>query len=253
MSTTRNRVVALRPALLSLVIASVGIACSDRDRATGPTAAPPANTAAPGATVPPPPDAAAAAAALSAASVAVADRDFVSRAVSNGMLEIEASQLALERSKSNEVRAFAQRMVDEHKKAHDQLKAAASSGGIKHLPPTMLVTHNAHLDFLRTQNGLAFDREYAAQIGVAAHTEALTVFERAAQDAASSELRTYAEKSLPMLQDHLKQAQSLAKAVGVPADRMKAAASGESASGRATSMTGMEAGKAAGGASRSSK
>jgi len=76
---------------------------------------------------------------------------------------------------------------------------------------------------LREMSGRDFDREYAVQVGVAAHQQAVTLFERAARDAINPQLKSFAEQMLPHLRDHLRQSQALAKLVGVPSERLKLA------------------------------
>jgi putative membrane protein len=226
----------LRPFIAAIAATVALVACGDRQRADAPPAAqsppsaPPENTAAPPTGLPPAGagattgDAPATdAAAASAARVVAADRDFLSMAASSGTMEVEASRLALERSKNQQVRTFAQRMVDEHSKTNESLHAVAMSVGMTDLPSAMMATHSGHLERLRALQGQAFDREYAAQVGVAGHTEALALFDRASSEGSHQHIKTFAEKTLPALRDHLQEAQSVAKAVGVPADRLKAA------------------------------
>lgn len=241
-----SRLSPLRPGVAALVLVVVVAACSDRTPGTPPppNAAPPANTAAPPVSSPAAgggtaaaegPTTTSPAANGSAASVAAADRAFLTAAASSGLMEVEASRLALERSKHERVRAFAQRMVDDHTKSNDMLRSVAASVGMNDLPATMTDAHQGHLEKLRSLQGQEFDREYAAQVGVAGHTEAVALFDRATRDGAHQDIKVYAEKSLPTLREHLQQAQDTAKAVGVPADRMKsAAAPAEGAAGSAT-------------------
>lgn len=158
-----------------------------------------------------------------AADVAAADRSFVTAAASSGMLEVEASRLALERTQHPQLRGFAQRMVDEHSKSNDELKAIAKDAGLTDLPATTMGKYNAMLEKLRALKGADFDREYAAQIGVASHTEAVALFDQATKDLSNPQLKAFATKTLPHLREHLKESQDVAKAVGVPADRLKAA------------------------------
>jgi len=158
-----------------------------------------------------------------ATNVASIDRSFVMMAASSGLLEVEASRLAMERSKSVHVRTFAQRMIGDHTKVNDELRSIAMTGGVAEVPATMMPLHSAHLEKLGPLTGEEFDREYAAQVGVAAHTEAVALFEKASQDALNAPLKSFAGRMLPTLRDHLKDSQAMAKAVGVSTERMKAA------------------------------
>jgi len=53
--------------------------------------------------------------------IASDDRNFVMKAAESGMEEVEMGQLALRQANSDEVKQFAQRMVDDHSKANSEL------------------------------------------------------------------------------------------------------------------------------------
>jgi putative membrane protein len=229
----RQRSVSLARGLAPLILVLSLGACGDRDRAAAPSnaplpsGAPPANTAAP-ATSAPPPGAAESQAASdtrpdTAALATAAAREFLVMAASNGVFEVDAGRLALERSKDSEVRAFAERLVQDHTQANEQLKVVAGRAGLADAPAGMVAMHRAQLESLRALDGRAFDREFAAQAGVAAHSEAVAIFERAAREVSIADVRAFAEAALPALREHLKAAHSLAQAVGVPAERTKTA------------------------------
>lgn len=220
--------------LLSLVAAVAAAwsitACGDRqDRPSGSTSTtvtspttttttPPSNTAAPTAES----TAATSSPSIGGGTLAAADREFFTLAASSDMLEIETGRLALDKSQNANVRTFAQKMIDEHMKANETLRQVASSNGVT--PPASISSaHAAHLQKLQGLSGAEFDGEYAAQIGVAGHQEAVALFERASREAANADVRALAEKALPGKREHLELGQTLAKTVGVNADRMKTA------------------------------
>lgn len=149
-------------------------------------------------------------------AVSAADVAFVASAASAGTLEVEASRVALEKTKSAAVRSFAQKMVDEHSKVGAELRAltvAASVGNVAAMTPT----DGAQLRKLQELQGRDFDREYVATMGVAAHEDAVNAFEKAAESASDPQLKTFAQAKLPALREHLKMAQALAKQVGASA------------------------------------
>jgi putative membrane protein len=175
------------------------------------------------------------------ASMTAADREFAKAAASSDLMEIEAGRMALERTQSDAVHNFAQQMVDDHTKTSQQLASIARDGG---LTEAMQLTpvHAAELDKLRGMNGRDFDREYVAQAAVAAHQQAVALFERAARDASNPQLKTFAEQTLLHLRDHLKQSQALAKQIGVPGERLKIAnAAGKAVMSPGSSPTDSEA------------
>jgi putative membrane protein len=227
-----------RMALTAAVVAALTlVACGDRDRGVGGnqqlTAANTTKSAtvsgAPSASAPAPNKAPSIPAPPAAPAMAAADRDFVSLAASGDTFEIETSRLALDKTQADAVKTFAQHMIDDHTKISDQLRSIARSAGITDML-SMNATHSADLERLRALSGRDFDREYAAQAGVAAHQEAVALFTQTSRTAADAQLRSYAEQTLPHLREHLQQAQTLAKQVGVPGDRLKLA----NAAGQAT-------------------
>ena len=58
-----------------------------------------------------------------------ADKAFVKKAMEGSMAEVQMGQLALEKSSDDQVKQFAQRMVDDHGKMLDQMKPAAQAIG----------------------------------------------------------------------------------------------------------------------------
>jgi putative membrane protein len=67
---------------------------------------------------------------------------------------------------------------------------------------------------LKTAEGATFDRRYAESMGVQAHEDNIELFEKAAGSAEDADVKAYAQKLLPKLQEHLKMAQELVK--GLP-------------------------------------
>jgi putative membrane protein len=146
-------------------------------------------------------------------AVSAADVEFVANAASAGTLEVEASRVALEKTKSPAVRDFAQKLIEEHSKAGAELRAlkvASSVGNVAAMSPQ----DGEQLRRLKALQGREFDREYVAQIGVAAHQDAVGAFEKAADRATDNQVKVFAQAKLPALREHLKTAQGLAKELG---------------------------------------
>ena len=152
---------------------------------------------------------AAASSAMSGASAA-SDATFVKKAVTSDMYEIQASQLAQTKATSADVKSFASRMITDHTKTSDRLKAIlASKSGLK--PPTALdATHRGLLNRLRSASGSSFDHLYVQQ-QVGAHQQAVMLFTSESQNGKDSDLKNFASETLPTLQQHLTMAQQLQK------------------------------------------
>jgi len=147
-------------------------------------------------------------AAHAAEQLSKSDMSFMSTAAQSGQLEIEASTLARKVATSPEVQSFADRMVTDHTKAAEELKALAKAKGVK-LPVGLSPADEAKIDALGKLQGEQFDKQYAEQIGVAAHKKAVTLFKNATQNAKDADVKAYAEKTLPVLEQHYKMGQEM--------------------------------------------
>lgn len=136
-----------------------------------------------------------------------ADSTFMRTAAVDGMAEVEHGKLAAEHAASNDVKQFGQRMVDDHGKANAELKSVAAQKNVT-LPTELDAKHKAMQAKLSKLKGAAFDSAYMAHM-VSAHKEAVTLFQREAKSGKDAEVKAFAEKTLPTLQEHFKMAQDL--------------------------------------------
>ncbi len=150
-------------------------------------------------------------AAANVSGVSAADQRFVKEAADGGMAEVELGRLASEKASNDDVKKFGQRMVDDHSKANDQLKQLASSKGIT-LPSQPSAKHKATLDRLSKLSGDQFDKAYMSDM-LADHKKDVAAFQRESRSGSDPDVKSFAAQTLPTLQDHLKNAQSLAPKV----------------------------------------
>lgn len=137
-----------------------------------------------------------------------ADTGFMNQAAQNGLTEVEASLLAQRKASNEAVKAFAKQMVADHTKANDELKALAARKGHE-LPTEPSLRQKAQIKLLSAMDGDRFDRNYAEQVGVAAHEETVTLFKKGARDAKDPDVKAFATKTLPKLEHHLEMARKL--------------------------------------------
>ena len=140
------------------------------------------------------------------------DRNFFHEAARAGLVEVEASKMALAKADSAQVKQFAQRMIDDHTIAAKELEALAQGKGVT-LPKEPSRMQRTRLSGLESLSGPRFDARYAEFIGVDSHRQAVQLFERASRRAQDADVRSFAAKTLPTLQDHHKMAEQLAAAV----------------------------------------
>lgn len=136
------------------------------------------------------------------------DSAFLKQAAENGHAEVEGSKLAVQKSGSADVKAFAQQMVDDHTKAGDELAALASSKGLD-VSKDPSVIQKGKLKVLGARDGASFDRHYAESVGVEAHKDTVKLFEKAAKNSDDADVKAFAAKTLPTLQHHLQAAETL--------------------------------------------
>jgi putative membrane protein len=141
-----------------------------------------------------------------------ADRKFVMEAAMGGMKEVELGRLATERGASDAVKQFGQRMVDDHSRANSELMQLATSKGVT-LPAALDAKHQAMVAKMSGFSGEAFDRAYAKEM-VKDHDKTVALFQREATRGADADLKTFAQKTLPALQEHLSMARALPNGSG---------------------------------------
>jgi putative membrane protein len=144
-----------------------------------------------------------------------ADSNFAIKAAAGGLAEVKMGQLAQEKGTNDAVKAFGQRMVDDHSKAGDKLKEVASQEGVS-LPTDVSKGDQREYDRLSKLSGKDFDQAYA-QAMVKDHVNDIAEFKKEATSGGDPGLKQFAADTLPTLQDHLKQAREMAKTVGAPA------------------------------------
>ena len=125
--------------------------------------------------------------------------------------QIDSGRLALQKSASDPVRAYAKRMVAERGEIAVALSRARSEARIGYVPTSRGVRprHTAVLDRLHTLEGVEFDKSYA-QAQLSAQTETVEQLDAYAQTGGNVDLRRFAENTLPRLQSELEHARRIA-------------------------------------------
>jgi putative membrane protein len=148
-----------------------------------------------------------AAMALCAQSVADRDRSFIEKAAKGGMQEVHIGKKGVDGATDAQVKAYAQKIVDAHTKANEELKSLAQKKGIQ-WPSEQ---YDAAMDkSLSATKGADFDRQFV-HLMISDHEKDIAMFEDAAKNASDPDLRQWANKMLPDLRKHLADAKSLGK------------------------------------------
>ena len=140
------------------------------------------------------------------------DQSFVMKAAKGGMAEVELGKLAQDKGSSEQVKSFGKRMADDHGKANDELQTLAKNKNIT-LPTELDPKDQALKDRLSKLSGASFDRAYMTAM-VTDHRKDVSEFKRESMSAKDPDIKAFASKTLPTLEDHLKLAQDTDKMVG---------------------------------------
>ena len=145
------------------------------------------------------------------AKLAGADKTFVEKAAIGGMAEVELGNLAQQKAASEDVKKFGARMVQDHSKANDELKQIASTKGVQ-LPSSLDKKHQSDMDRLQKMSGADFDKAYMSHM-VDDHKQDVAEFKKEANGGKDGDVKGFAAKTLPTLEEHLKLAQTTNDAV----------------------------------------
>ena len=146
------------------------------------------------------------------------DSEFMTKAASGGMLEVEMGKQVAARAATPEAKQFAQKMIADHTKANAELMALTAKKSIT--PPTTLGDEHAKvLKDVTEKKGVKMDREYMKEM-IKGHQKDVKEFTDASIKASdpdghdrllldflysgtSLETEALAAKNVPALQIHL--------------------------------------------------
>lgn len=145
-----------------------------------------------------------------AGTLGASDQKMLKTMAINNMAEIEAARMAQGKTQNEQVKAFAQRMIDDHTKALEDVRQLAQAKGVA-LPTDVDSTNKRKAARMAALSGDAFDRAYMAQAGVADHKKNHALLEQAQTRAKDPDLKALAARTLPVVGEHLSAAQDVHK------------------------------------------
>lgn len=141
----------------------------------------------------------------------MSDSEFAKTAAEGGFAEVRFGQLAEDKATNQSVKDLAQRMVNDHTQADDSLKTAASKDNVT-VPTRLNAKDRATYAKLSMLSGSTFDRDYARDM-VRDHETDIAMFKREANSGKDASIKSFAAKTLPTLEDHLKLARQALESV----------------------------------------
>ncbi len=133
---------------------------------------------------------------------------FAQELKSSGQFEIESSTVALQKSRNDDLKKFAQKMIDDHKAADQKLMDTLKQANLPEPKYSMLGEHRDLLFQLTASDGVAFDRRYV-QDQIQAHNQAVKLLTTYSKRGDNDALKQLASSLLPTIQEHLKMAEEL--------------------------------------------
>ena len=147
---------------------------------------------------------------MGASSLSRADQKMVKDMAMANLAEIEAGRMAQTKSQNEQVKNFAQQMINDHTKALGEVQQLAQAKGVA-LPTELDRTHKRRADRLASLSGDAFDRAYMSQSGVADHKKTHGLLRQAQTRAKDPDVKALAARTMPIVDQHLNSAQQLHK------------------------------------------
>ncbi len=137
------------------------------------------------------------------AEITSSTQGFVQAAAMSDMYEVMAGKVALTRSHSDDVKKFAQQMIDAHTMSTAGLMMAISQSNANVTVPTELdSSHQSLLNDLTGAKDEDFDARYISQ-QTDAHSAALTLMTGYAKDGDNPTIKAFAQMTEPVVQMHL--------------------------------------------------
>ena len=133
------------------------------------------------------------------------DQTFLKEAAQGGQAEVQMGRLAAQKGQSQSVRQLGQKLVQDHSKANQELKLLAAQKSVT-LPTDIGTENQSALSHLKSLEGTEFDQAFIKH-AVEDHQKDIQKFQTASQQSADADVKAFAQKQLPVLQQHLKMAQ----------------------------------------------
>jgi len=129
------------------------------------------------------------------------EAEFATNAADASLAEINLANMAISKTKNEQIKAYANMMLKDHGAANDELIALAKSKNIT-LPQAMSEAHQKQSNELNEKTGTDFDKKYAALMEED-HVKVLAFMEHEARKGTDPDLKAFANKMVPVINVHL--------------------------------------------------
>lgn len=139
--------------------------------------------------------------------VTMTDKQYAQGIAARGMLEIRLGQVALDKTKRDDVKVVARRMIQDYLSWNDGMAKAARKLNIT-LPTELDSKQKSTLERISALNGEAFDQAYLKEV-VHLQQKALTMSHLEANEAGVGGFRHWAGITISNIQDQIQMAQGV--------------------------------------------
>lgn len=132
---------------------------------------------------------------------------FMKKAASDGKAEVQICQMALRQSDDAQLKQVAQRLLDDHTQANQQLQQIVQRENVS-LPEQLMPEDQQKLQKLQGKSGTAFDEAWT-QMNLKDHRKDIKLFSMASEKLDDQPTRQFAQNTLPKLKTHLQLVEQL--------------------------------------------
>jgi putative membrane protein len=149
------------------------------------------------------------------ASDKTSESDFIRGAFADGLGKIKLGELAAGKASDAAVKAFGERMVDDHNRSNRELDELMVNESItRDASSTLSAKDRALYDLLNGMSGTQFDQTYIREM-VRDYRKEVKEYQKEADAGRSSRIKDFASNALPVVKEHLKLAEDAASHLGV--------------------------------------
>ncbi len=136
-------------------------------------------------------------------------KEFLVQVMEDSLAEMELCMVALDNTENDEIKAFAQTMIDEHGQLGQQIEQIAKSMKVP-FPKKMRAEHAGMIREMSRLMGEEFDRRFMEQ-NLQYHENDLKVFQHYAQEEGEGPVKELADAGVKLFGKHLKMVKELAR------------------------------------------
>jgi putative membrane protein len=146
---------------------------------------------------------------VNAGQQASIDKMFVKKAMQGSLAEVQMGQLTLKNSSNDQVKQFAQKMIDDHTKQNEQLRPIAQQLGVE-IPSDVSKKDKSLISKMQGLSGPAYDQAYLKEMAKE-HTQDQKDFRMEVSNSQNVGVKNAALDGGKTISDHLQLVTQLAK------------------------------------------